>query len=133
MKRRLRDAKFVSSHKIIIFDVIAFPRCMRQTFGIRNSKSRIMRIQVFYVLKTNDIQFKFSNKHAFAGKRIRHNIFFAFDVLDDIEKRLNEFTPLSMTLVQLSLTLKVLKCFMVGMNVKLMRVKIMFPLTQNSH
>ena len=50
-KRRLGDAKFVSSHKIIILDVISFPRCMRQTLGIRNSKSRIMRIQVFYVLK----------------------------------------------------------------------------------
>src|SRR3990170_5970913 len=126
MKRRLEDTKFVSSHKIIIFYVIAFPRCMRQTFGIRNSKSRTMRIQVFDVLKTNDIQFKFSNKHAFAGKRIRHNIFFAFDVLDDIRKGLNELTPLSMTLVQLSLTLKILKHFMVGMNDKFMRAKIMF-------
>ena len=52
-KRRLGDAKFVSSHKITIFDVITIPRCMHQTLGIRNSKSRIMRIQVFYVLKAN--------------------------------------------------------------------------------
>ena len=59
---------------------------MRQTFGIRNSKSRIMRIQVFYVLKANDIQFKFGNKHAFAGKSIRYNIFLTFDVFDDIRK-----------------------------------------------
>ena len=29
-KRGLGDAKFVSSHKVAIFDVIAFPRCMRQ-------------------------------------------------------------------------------------------------------
>src|SRR6266511_2339798 len=106
---------------------------MRQTFGIRNIKSRVMCIQVFYVLKPNDIQFKLSDKHAFAGKRIHHNILFAFDVLDDIRKRLNELTPLSMTLVQLILTLKVLESFMVGMNDKFMRAKIMFPLTQDSH
>ena len=132
-KRRLGDAKFVSSHKIIILDVIAFPRCMCQTFGIWNSKSRIMRIQVFYVLKANDIQFKFSYKSAYAGKSIRHYIFLTLHVLDDIRKRLNEFTPLSMTPVQLSLTLKILKRLMIGMNDKFMRAKIMFPFTQNSH
>ena len=60
---------------------------MRQTFGIRNSKSRIMCIQVFYVLKAYNIPFKFSYKHAFAGKRIRHDILFSFDVLDDIGKK----------------------------------------------
>ena len=41
-KRRLGDAKFVSSHKISIFDVMVSPRCMHQTLGIRNSKSGIM-------------------------------------------------------------------------------------------
>ena len=30
-KRRLGNAKFVSSHKIIILDVIAFPRCIHKT------------------------------------------------------------------------------------------------------
>ena len=90
-------------------------------------------MQVFYVLKANDIQFKLSNKHAYTGKRIRHNIFLSFDILDDIRKRLNEFTPLSMMLVQLSLTLKVFKRFMVGMDDKFMRAKIMFPFMQNSH
>ena len=35
---------------------------MRPTLGIRNSKSRIMHIQVFYVLKANDIQFKFNDQ-----------------------------------------------------------------------
>ena len=64
-----------------------------------------MRIQVFDVLKSNDIQFKLSNKHAYTGKRIRHNIVLTFNILDDIRKRLNELTPFSMTLVQLSLTL----------------------------
>ena len=58
-KRRLGDAKFVSSHKIFIFDVIVFLRGVRQTHGIRSSKSRIMLIEVFYMLKANDIQFKF--------------------------------------------------------------------------
>ena len=106
---------------------------MRQTFGIRNSKRRIMRIQVFYVLKTNGIQFKFSNKHAFAGKSIHHNIFLTFDVLDDIRKRLYELTPLGMRLIQFSLTFKVLKRFMVGMNDKFMRAKVMFPHMQDSH
>src|SRR3990170_3290674 len=129
-KRRLGDAKFVSSHKITIFDVIAFPRCMHQTLGIRNSKSRIMLIQVFYVLKTNDIQFKLSNKHAYTEKRIRHNIFLAFNILDDIRKRLNKLTPLGMTLVQLSLTLKIFKCFMIGVDDELMRAEVMFPFTQ---
>ena len=133
VKRGLGDAKFVSSHKVTIFDVIAFPRCMHQTFGIRNGKSRIMLIQVFYVLKANDIQFKLSNKHAYAGKSVHHNVFLTFDVFDDIRKRLNEFTPFSMTLVQLSLTLKILKHFMIGMNDKFMTAKIMFPSTQNSH
>ena len=57
-----------------------------------------MRIQVFYVLKANDIQFMFSDKHAYVGKSIRHYIFLTFDVLYDIRKRLNEFTQLSMTL-----------------------------------
>ena len=132
-KRRLGDAKLVSSHKISIFDVIAFPRCMCQTFGIRNSKSRIIRIQVFYVLQAYDIQFKFSDKRAYMGKSTRHNIFLTFDVLDDIRKRLNKFTPFSMTLVQLGLALKILERFMIGMNDKFMRAKIMFSFTQNSH
>ena len=56
-----------------------------------------------------------------------------FDLLDDIRKRLNEFTPFSMMLVQLGLTLKVLERFMVGMNDKFMRAKIMFPFMQHSH
>lgn len=132
-KRRLGDAKCVSSHKISIFDVIAFPRGMRQTLGIRNSKNRIKRIQVFYVLKANDIEFKLGNKHAYAGNSVRHNIFLTINVLDDIRKRLSEFTPFSMTLVQLGLTLKVFKRFMIGMNDKFMRAKIMFPFMQNSH
>ena len=132
-KRRLGDAKLVSSHKISIFDVIALPRVVRQTLGIRSSKSRIITIQLFYVLKANDIQFKLSNKHAYAGKSVHHNIFLTFDVLDDIRQRLNEFTPLSMTLVQLSLTLKIFKRFMIDMNDELMRAKIMFPFMQNSH
>ena len=132
-KRGLGDAKFVSSHKISIFDVVAFPKWMRQTLCIRNSKSRIMLIQVFYVLKANDIQFKLSNKHAYMGKRICHNIFLAFNILDDVRKRLNKFTPLSMALVQLSSPLKVFKCFMIGMDDEFMRVEIMFPFTQNSH
>ena len=92
-----------------------------------------MLIQVFYVLKTNDIQFKLGNKHASMGKRIRHSILFAFYVFDDIRKWLDEFTPFSMTLVQLSLTLKVFKRFMVGMNDEFMRAKIMFPFMQNSY
>ena len=102
---------------------------MRQTFGIRNSKSRIMLIQVFYMLKTNDIQFKLSNKHAYTGKRIRHNIFLSFDILDDIRKRLNKFTPFSMTLVQISLSLKILERFMIGVKNELMGTKVMFPFT----
>src|SRR3954464_12077849 len=57
--------KAMRSHKVTIFEVIAFPRCMRQTFGIRNSKSRILLIQVFYVLKANDVQFKLSYKNAY--------------------------------------------------------------------
>ena len=80
-----------------------------------------MCIQVFYVLKANDIQFKSNNKHAYTGKRIRHNIFLTFNILDDIRKRLNKLTPFSMTLVQLSLTLKIFKRFMVGMDDELMR------------
>ena len=74
---------------------------MRQTLGIRNCKSRIMRIQVFDVLEANDIKFKFSDKHAYAGKSICNYIFVTFDVIDDIRKRLNEFTPFSMTLFNL--------------------------------
>ena len=74
-----------------------------------------MLIQVFYVLKANDIQLKLSNKHAYTRKRIRHNIFLPFNILDDIRKRLNKLTPLSMTLVQLGLALKVLD---VGWNPK---------------
>ena len=132
MKRRLGNAKFVSYHKIIVFDVIAFPRCVLQTLGIRNSKSWSMLIQVFYVLKTNDIQFKLSNKHAYAGKGIHHNVFLNLNVLDDIRKRLNKFTPFSMTLVQLGLALKVLERLMIGMNDKFMRAKIVFPSMQNS-
>ena len=65
-KRRFGKAKLVSSHKIIILDVISFLRCMRQTLGIRSSKGRIIRIQVFYVFKANNIQLKFSDKHAYA-------------------------------------------------------------------
>ena len=34
-----------------------------------------MRIQVFYVLKAYDIQLKFGDKHEYAGKSVRHNIF----------------------------------------------------------
>ena len=64
-----------------------------------------MLIQVFYILKANDIQLKLSNKHAYAGKDIRHNVFLTFNVLDDIRKRLNKFTPFNMTLVQLGLAL----------------------------
>ena len=60
------------------------------------------------MLKAKYIQRKLGDKHAFAGKRIRHNILFAIDVLDDIGKRLYELTPLSMTLVQRSLTLEIL-------------------------
>ena len=94
---------------------------MSQTLSIRNSKRWVISVQVFYVLKANNIQFKLSNKHAYAGKSVRHNIFLTFNVLDDIRKRLNEFTPFSMTLVQLSLTLKVFKRFMVGVDDELMR------------
>ena len=92
-----------------------------------------MRIQVFYVLKAYDIQFKLGIKHASTGKSIRHNIFLTFNILDDIRKRLNELTPLSMTLVQLSLTLKILKCFMIGVKNELMRTDIMLPNMQYSH
>ena len=130
-KRSLGDAKFVRSHKIPIFDVIAFLRGVRQTLGIRSSKSGVMLIQVFYMLKTNDIQFKLSNKHAYAGKSVCHNIFLTFDVLDDIRKRLNKFTPFSMTLVQLGLALKILESFMVDMNDKLMTTEIMLPHMQH--
>ena len=56
-----------------------------------------------------------------------------FDILDDIRKRLNEFTPLSMTLVQLSLTLKIFKCFMIRVKDELMRAEIMLPKMQDSH
>ena len=112
-ERRCGDAKFVGSHKITIFDVIGFPRCVRQTLGIRSRKRRVMLIQVFDMLKTNDIQFKLSNKHAYARKGVRHNVFLTFDVLDDIRKRLNKFTPFSMTLVQLGLALKLLERFMI--------------------
>ena len=93
----------------------------------------IMLIQFFDMLKANDIQFKLSNKHAYAGKNVRHNILLTFDVLDDIRKRLNKFTPLSMTLVQLSLTFKVFKRFMIGTDDKFMRAKVMFPFMKNSH
>ena len=106
---------------------------MRQTFGIRSSKSRIMFIQVFYMPKANDIQFKLSNKHAYAGKGIHHNVFLNLNVLDDIRKGLNKFTPFSVTLVQLGLALKVLVRFMIGMNDEFMRAKIVFPFMQNSH
>ena len=44
--------------------------------------------QVFYVLKANNIQLKFSDKRAYAGKGIRHYVFLTLDVLDDIRKRL---------------------------------------------
>ena len=91
-----------------------------------------MLIQVFYVLKANDIQFKLSNKNAYAGKSIRYNVFLTFDVLDDIRKRFNKFTSSSMTLVQLGLALKVLERFMIGMNDKFMRAKIVFPFMQNA-
>ena len=79
------------------------------------------------MLKANYIQFKLSNKHAYAGKRVHHNIFLTFDVLYDIRKRLNEFTPFSMTLVQLSLTLEILEGLMISMNDKLVGTKVMFP------
>ena len=85
------------------------------------------------MLEANDIYLKLRDKHANAGKSIRYYVFFTFDVLDDIWKRLNEFTPLSMTLVQLSLTLKVFKRFMIGMDDKFVRAKVMFPFMQNSH
>ena len=81
------------------------------------------------MLKANHIQLKLCNKHAFAGKRVRHNIFFALDVFDDIGKRLNELTPFSVTLVQLSLTLEILESLMVRMKNEFMRSKIMFPNT----
>ena len=77
---------------------------MCQTFSIRNSKIRIMRIQVFDVLKTNDIQFKFSDKRAYVSKCIDNYIFLTLNVLDHIGKRFNKFTPFGMTLVQFSLT-----------------------------
>ena len=92
-----------------------------------------MRIQVLYVLKGNDIQFKLSNKHAYAGKGVLHSVFLTFNVLDDIRKGLNELTPFSMKLVQLGLALKILERFMIGMNDEFMRAKIMFPFMQNSY
>ena len=49
------------------------------------------------------------------GKSIRDDVLFTLDVLDDIGKRLNEFTPFSMMLVQLSLTLEILQGLMIGM------------------
>src|SRR3954471_8402709 len=98
-QRGLGDAKFVSSHKISIFDVVSVPISMHQTLGIGHGKGRIMFIQFFDMLKPNDIQLKFSYKHAYTGKRIRHNIFLTLNVFDDIRKRLNKFTPFSMTLV----------------------------------
>ena len=92
-----------------------------------------MRIQVFYVLKTNDIQFKSGNKHAYAGKRICHNIFLTFDVLDNIRKRLNKLNPFGMSLIQFRLTLKIFKRFMIRMDDKFMWAKLVFTLTQNLH
>ena len=65
-KRRLGNAKFVSSHQIIILYVVSFPRCVCQTLSIMNSKRWIISIQVFDVLKTNNIQLKFSDKRAYA-------------------------------------------------------------------
>ena len=125
MKRRLGNAKFVSFHEISILDVVVLP----YTLGIRMCKESIMLIQVFYVLKANDIQFKLSNKHAYTGKCICHNIFLTFNILDDIRKRLNKFTPLRQTLVQLSLTFEILECLMVRMKNEFMRSKIVFPNT----
>ena len=73
------------------------------------------------MLKANNIPLKLCNKHAFAGKRISHNILFAFDVFDDTGKRLNELTPLSVTLVNLILTLEILERLMVRVKNQLMR------------
>src|SRR4051812_34106691 len=85
-QRGLGDAKFISSHKISIFDVVSIQRSMHQTLGIWYCKCRIMFIQFFGMLKTNEIQLKSSDKHAYMGKRIRHNIFCTLNVLDDIRK-----------------------------------------------
>src|SRR3954466_2447491 len=85
-QRGLGDAKFVSSHKISIFDVVSIPRSMHQTLGIGYCKCRIMFIQFFDMIKTNDVQLKSSDKHAYTGKHIRHNIFLTLNVLDDIRK-----------------------------------------------
>ena len=72
------------------------------------------------------------DKHAYARKGVRYNVLLSVDVLDDIRKRLNKFTPFSMTLVQLGLTLKILEGLMIGMNDKLMGTKVMFPFMQNA-
>ena len=85
------------------------------------------------MLKANDTELKLSNKHAYTGKGIRHNVFLTFNILDDIRKRLNKFTPFSMTLVQLGLSLKILESLMIGMNDKIMGTKVMFPFMQDSH
>ena len=57
---------------------------------------------------------------------------FSLPLLDDLRKRLNKFTPFSMTLVQLGLTRKILEGLMIGMNDKLMGTKVMFPFMQNT-
>ena len=62
---------------------------------------------------------------------MHYDVFFTLDVLDDIRQRLNKFTPFSMMLVQLGLTLKILESLMICMNDKLMGMKVMFPFMQN--
>src|SRR5215216_5022128 len=104
-KRRLGNTKLVSTHKIAILDIVFVPTSVSYTFCIRKRERRIIGIKIFNGLKANHIQLKFSNQHSFAGKRIRHNIVFTFDVLDHIGKRLNKFTPFSMPFIQLTLAL----------------------------
>src|SRR3954470_7466287 len=43
-QRGLGNAKFVSSHKISVFDIVSLPRSLHQTLGIRYCKCRIMFI-----------------------------------------------------------------------------------------
>ena len=90
-------------------------------------KIKISGIRFFNMFETHDLSLHSHNESVSPGQGIGHHIVFALLVLDHIGKGFHELEPSGVPLLERGLSPQVLKCFMICMNNKLLRQKVMLP------
>ena len=97
------------------------------------SKVRIIIIQVLHKLKTKQFSLQRSKQSIPFGQSINHYIFLTILVLDHIKKYLNEFQPLAMSHLKLTLRFQKLQTLMAIMNYEFPWPQILLPCLQSPY